>query len=94
MIALGANLQRTLQELMEHVVSLLQLIDMRKKQISIPVTLQRELKDTMHAVLRTATTVMIPSAYFRGIISLLGHSDGNVQKKVHVYVLYCNVISD
>jgi U3 small nucleolar RNA-associated protein 10 len=40
------------------------------------------MKECMHGVLRSTTAVMIPSAYFRGIISLLCNSDGNVKKKV------------
>ncbi|KAF2311685.1 hypothetical protein GH714_025935 [Hevea brasiliensis] len=75
------SIQTTLQELMEHVVFLLQLVDTRRKQIICPVMIKKELKECICAVLRTITTVMSPASYFRGIINLLGHSDGNVQKK-------------
>jgi U3 small nucleolar RNA-associated protein 10 len=74
--------QRTLEELMEQVVSLLQLVDASRKQKSIPVVVRKELKECMHAVLRHITMHMIPSAYFKGIIKLLGQADGNVKKKV------------
>ncbi|KAK9291503.1 hypothetical protein L1049_019451 [Liquidambar formosana] len=75
------DIQRTLGELMEQVVSLLQLIDSRRKHTSVPVVIRKELKECMRTVLRTITKVMIPSAYFRGIIKLLGHADKNVGKK-------------
>lgn len=74
--------QRALEELMEQVVSLLQLVDASRKQKSIPVVVRKELKECMHAVLRHITMHMIPSAYFKGIIKLLGQADGNVKKKV------------
>ena len=82
LISFGANLQETLQELLEHVVCLSQLSDLRRKQINVPVRVRKEMKECMHGVLRSTTAVMIPSAYFRGIISLLCNSDGNVKKKV------------
>lgn len=75
------KIQETLQELLEHVVCLSQLSDLRRKQINVPVRVRKEMKECMHAVLRSTTAVMIPSAYFRGIISLLCNSDGNVKKK-------------
>ena len=74
--------QRALGELMEHVVLLLQLVDARKKQLNFPVILRRELKETMRAVVRNLTTVMIPAGYFKSIIKLLHHADKNVGKKV------------
>jgi U3 small nucleolar RNA-associated protein 10 len=75
-------LQRKLEELMEQVVPLLQLVDASRKQISIPVAIRKELKECTRVVSRTITLHMIPSAYFKGIIKLLGHADGNVKKKV------------
>eukprot|EP00257_Ricinus_communis_P020965 XP_015580336.1 uncharacterized protein At3g06530 [Ricinus communis] len=86
------SIQAALQELMEHAVSLLHLIDKRRKQISIPVIMRKELRVSIHAVLRTVTAVMNPAAYFRGIISLLGHSDGDVQKKA--LGLLCETLRD
>ncbi|KAG4402850.1 hypothetical protein GLYMA_02G290200v4 [Glycine max] len=76
-----AVIQRALGELMEQVVLLLQLVDARKKQLNFPVILRRELKETMRAVVRNLTTVMIPVIYFRSIIKLLRHADKNVGKK-------------
>ncbi|KAG5109390.1 hypothetical protein JHK82_038613 [Glycine max] len=74
-------IQRALGELMEHVVLLLQLVDAWKKQLNFPVILRRELKETMRAVVRNLTTVMIPAGYFKSIIKLLHHADKNVGKK-------------
>lgn len=75
------DIQRKLEELMEQVVPLLQLVDASRKQISIPVAIRKELKECTRVVSRTITLHMIPSAYFKGIIKLLGHADGNVKKK-------------
>ncbi|KAK7320388.1 hypothetical protein VNO77_29813 [Canavalia gladiata] len=74
-------IQRTLGELMEHVVFLLQLVDARKKQLNFPVIMKKELKETMRAVVRNLTTVMIPSVYFKSMTKLLHHADKNVAKK-------------
>lgn len=86
------DIQRALEELMEQVVSLLQLVDASRKQKSIPVVVRKELKECMHAVLRHITMHMIPSAYFKGIIKLLGQADGNVKKKA--LGLLCETIRD
>jgi U3 small nucleolar RNA-associated protein 10 len=75
-------LQRALGELMEHVVFLLHLVDARKKQLNFPVIMRKELKETMRAVVKNITMVMIPSVYFKTIIKLLHHSDKSVGKKV------------
>ncbi|WCJ36431.1 ARM repeat superfamily protein [Euphorbia peplus] len=75
------SIQITLQALMEHVVTLLQLINTKRKQISIPVKIRLKLKECMDSLLRNSTTLMSPVAYFRAIISLLNNSDGDVQKK-------------
>ncbi|KAJ4840356.1 hypothetical protein Tsubulata_007625 [Turnera subulata] len=72
---------KILQEIMVLLATLLQLIDSRKKQVNVPFRIIKELKERMHVVLRTSTMSMTPAAYFRSIINLLGHSDGNVQKK-------------
>lgn len=76
-----AAIQRALGELMEQVVLLLQLVDARKEQLKLPVIMKKELKETMRAVVRNVTTVMIPYVYFRSIIKLLRHADKNVGKK-------------
>lgn len=68
---------------MEQVIFLLQLVDSRKKQPSLPVIVRKELKETMRAIVRNITMVMIPSAYFKSIIKLLRHADKNVGKKVY-----------
>ncbi|CAK8538792.1 unnamed protein product [Lathyrus sativus] len=73
-------IQTALGGLMEHVVFLLHLIDARKKQLNFPVNIRKELKETMRALVRNITMVMIPSVYFKSIIKLLHHSDKNVGK--------------
>lgn len=75
-------MQSKLEELMEQIVFLLLYVDRRRKQLSVPVAIRKELKECMHAVLRSITTVMMPSAYFQTIINLLRNADGNVRKKV------------
>lgn len=88
----SGNIQRKLEELMEQVVSLLQFVETRKKQISVPIATKKDLKECMHAVLRTVTDVMNPSAYFKGIVNLLGNADGNVKKKA--LALLCETVKD
>lgn len=75
-------LQNTLEDLMKQVVSILELVDAKRKHSNIPVFLRKELKDCMHAILRTISVVIIPSAYFEGITKLLGHADKSIAKKV------------
>ncbi|KAB1204141.1 hypothetical protein CJ030_MR8G004038 [Morella rubra] len=75
------GIQRTLEELLEQVVSLTQLVDASRKQINVHVVIRKELKNCVHAVLRPITLHMIPSAFFNSIIKLLGGTDGNVKKK-------------
>ncbi|CAL1390897.1 unnamed protein product [Linum trigynum] len=75
------NIQGTLQELMEDVVTISQLVDARRKQFRSPAATRKVLKERVQAVLRTIRTAMTPSAYFSGMINLLGNSDDNVQKK-------------
>ncbi|XP_050225155.1 uncharacterized protein At3g06530 isoform X2 [Mercurialis annua] len=86
------SIQASLGKLMEHVISLLHLIDKGRKQVTIPLTMRKELKKSTHAVLRTITAVMNPASYFRALINLLGQSDGNVQKKA--LGLLCETLRD
>ncbi|CAN0862884.1 Uncharacterized protein At3g06530 [Linum grandiflorum] len=86
------NIQKTLQELMEHTVATSLLVDVKRKQFHIPTVMKKELKDRAHAVLRIIRTAMAPSTYFRGMVSLLGNSDGNVQKKA--LGLLCETLRD
>ncbi|KAK7300089.1 hypothetical protein RJT34_10922 [Clitoria ternatea] len=76
-----ALIQRALGELLKQVVFLLQLVDARKKELDLPVIMRKELKETLRAVVRNLTTVMIPSVYFKSIIKLLQQADKNVGKK-------------
>ncbi|KAH9678604.1 hypothetical protein KPL71_025786 [Citrus sinensis] len=86
------NIQRKLEELMEQVVFLLQFVETRKKQMSVPITTRKDLKECMRAVLRSVTKVMNPAAYFKGIVNLLGNADGNVKKKA--LGLLCETVKD
>ncbi|XP_027939226.1 uncharacterized protein At3g06530 [Vigna unguiculata] len=74
-------IQKALGELMEQVVLFLQLVDARKKQLNIPVIMRKELKETMRAVIRNLTAVMIPYVYINSVIKLLHNADKNVGKK-------------
>ncbi|KAI3862328.1 hypothetical protein MKX03_036895 [Papaver bracteatum] len=75
------EIQRSLGALLEQVVSHLELVDGKGKQSKVTSSLKKELRDCMHAVLKTITREMVPSSYFKGIVLLLGHSNGNVKKK-------------
>lgn len=76
------TLQVLLEDLMEQVGFLFQLVDTTRKQITVPAVIRKELKDGIRAALRIVTSLMLPSAYFEGIIRLLRHEDKNVGKKV------------
>ena len=78
-------MQRKLGELMEQVVSLLQLVDPRRKQIGIPVAIWKEFKACVDAILKTIPMSMIPSTCFECISKLLGNADSSVRKKVYGY---------
>ncbi|CAN1813501.1 Uncharacterized protein At3g06530 [Linum perenne] len=86
------NIQGTLQELMEHVVATSLLVDVKKEKPHTHSATRKELKDRAHAVLRNIRTAMTPSAYFKGMITLLGNSDGNVKKKA--LGLLCETLRD
>ncbi|CAL5366770.1 unnamed protein product [Camellia sinensis] len=75
------NIQRTLEELMEQVVSHLQRVDSRRKQLSFPAVIRKELKDHMHTVLKNITKGLMPSSYFQGMIKLLRHANRSVRRK-------------
>ncbi|XP_026432640.1 uncharacterized protein At3g06530-like isoform X2 [Papaver somniferum] len=75
------EIQRSLGALLEQVVSHLELLDGKGKQSKVTSSVKKELRDCMHAVLKTITREMVPSSYFKGIVLLLDHSNGNVKKK-------------
>ncbi|RZC48060.1 hypothetical protein C5167_040997 [Papaver somniferum] len=75
------EIQRSLGALLEQVVSHLELLDGRGKQSKVTNSVKKELRDCMHAVLKTITREMVPSSYFKGIVLLLDHSNGKVKKK-------------
>ena len=78
---------------MEQVGFLFQLVDARRKQMTVPAVIRKELKDCIRAVLRIITSLMLPSAYFEGIVRLLHHEDKNLGKKVAITSAYrrCSV---
>ena len=67
---------------MEHVVSNLQLVDSRRKHLSFPTIIRKDLKECMRTVLKNITKGLMPSAYFRVMIKLLRHADNSVRRKV------------
>lgn len=73
---------------MEQVVSLLQVVDARRKQIGIPVATWKDFRACVDAILKTITMTMIPSTCFECITKLLGNADGTVRKKVYGYSLF------
>ncbi|XP_052184980.1 uncharacterized protein At3g06530 [Diospyros lotus] len=75
------EIQRMLGALMEKVVSHLQLVDSRRKQIGFRTVIRKELKESMRTVLRNIIKRLTPSAYFRGMIKLLKHEDRSVRRK-------------
>ncbi|KAI3994953.1 hypothetical protein MKX01_038236 [Papaver californicum] len=75
------EIQRSLGALLEQVVSHLELLDGKGKQSKVTSGMKKELKECMHTVLKNITRKMVPSAYFKGIVLLLDHSNGNVKKK-------------
>ncbi|KAI3912933.1 hypothetical protein MKW92_025813 [Papaver armeniacum] len=80
-VALKLQDTESLGALLEQVVSHLELLDGRGKQSKVTSSVKKELRDCMHAVLKTITREMVPSSYFKGIVLLLDHSNGNVKKK-------------
>ncbi|KAI3978430.1 hypothetical protein MKX01_013228 [Papaver californicum] len=75
------EIQRSLGALLEQVVTHLELLDGKGKQSKVTSSVKKELKECMHTVLKNITRKMLPSAYFKGIVLLLDHSNGNVKKK-------------
>ncbi|XP_021285623.1 uncharacterized protein At3g06530 isoform X2 [Herrania umbratica] len=86
------SIQRKLGELMEQVVSLLQVVDARRKQIGIPVATWKDFKVCVDAILKTITMTMIPSTCFECITKLLGNVDGTVRKKA--LGILCETVKD
>ncbi|KAA8539764.1 hypothetical protein F0562_026456 [Nyssa sinensis] len=86
------NIQRTVGALMEQIVYLLCMVDSRRKHTSAPLALRKELKECMGTVLKSITKGLLPLAYFKGIIKLLGHTDRNVRRKA--LGLLCEIVKD
>lgn len=78
----GVNsIQETSGALMEHVATYMQLLGTRRKEIGVPTSVGKELKELMHAVLTSVRKGLLPSTYFQVIITLLGHTDRSLRKK-------------
>nr|GEW70692.1 hypothetical protein [Tanacetum cinerariifolium] len=75
-----SSFQATSGALMERVANYLQLVGPRRKELGVPATVGKELKELMHAVLTSVRKGLLPSTYFEVIIKLLGDSD-NLRKK-------------
>ncbi|XVE56436.1 hypothetical protein DITRI_Ditri04bG0009000 [Diplodiscus trichospermus] len=75
------SIQRKLGELMEQVVSLVRLVDARRKQIGIPLAIWKEFKACVDTILKTITMSMTLSTCFVCITKLLGNADSSVRKK-------------
>ncbi|KAK9059672.1 hypothetical protein SSX86_020376 [Deinandra increscens subsp. villosa] len=75
------GIQETSGELMEHVATYLQLVGSKRKDLGVPASVGKELKELMHAVLTSVRKGLLPSTYFQVIIKLLGHADRNLRKK-------------
>ncbi|CAI9771819.1 unnamed protein product [Fraxinus pennsylvanica] len=86
------NIQVTVGALMEQVVFHLQLIDSKRKHISLPSVIRKELKEYFHAVLKTVTKGLLPATYFSVIIHLLGQVDRSVRKKA--LGVLCETVKD
>ncbi|XP_022872922.1 uncharacterized protein At3g06530 isoform X3 [Olea europaea var. sylvestris] len=86
------KIQVTVGALMEQVVFHLQLINSKRKHISLPSVIRKELKEYFHAVLKTVTNGLLPATYFSVIINLLGHVDRSVRKKA--LGVLCETVKD
>ncbi|CAK9135113.1 unnamed protein product [Ilex paraguariensis] len=86
------KIQGTVGSLMELVVSCLQLVDSRRKQIAVPTVIRKDLKEYMRSALKTIARCLVPAVYFQVIIKLLGHADNNVRRKA--LGLLCNTLKD
>ncbi|KAK2994684.1 hypothetical protein RJ640_026163 [Escallonia rubra] len=75
------EIQRTVSELTELVVSQLQLVDSRRKKLGVDLYVTKELKEHMRTILKTITRGLHPAAYFKVIIKLLGHANNSVRRK-------------
>ncbi|XVF08520.1 hypothetical protein REPUB_Repub07fG0010000 [Reevesia pubescens] len=86
------SIQRKLGELMEQVVSLLQVVDARRKQIGIPVAIWKEFKACVQAILKIITMSIMPSTCFECITKLLGNEDSSMRKKA--LGILCETVKD
>lgn len=86
------DIQRTIGELTEQIVSHLQLVDSRRKQIGLPSFIGKELKERIRTILKSITRGLQPSAYFKVIIKLLDHASKNVRRKA--LGILCETVKD
>ncbi|KAL5979877.1 hypothetical protein ACLOJK_038989 [Asimina triloba] len=88
----GDEVQRTLGALMECVVSHMVILSVKKKEINITAKVRKDLRECMDAILKTITKNMVPSEYFRAMVHLLEHDNGDVKKKA--FTLLCGPLKD
>ncbi|KAF5805582.1 putative U3 small nucleolar RNA-associated protein [Helianthus annuus] len=86
------SIQETCGALMKHVATYLQLVGSKRKDLGVPASLGKELKELMHAVLTSVRKGLLPSTYFQVIITLLGHADLSLRKKA--LGLLCDVAKE
>ncbi|KAK1419459.1 hypothetical protein QVD17_28628 [Tagetes erecta] len=75
------SIQKTSGEIMELVATYLQLVGSKRKELGVPASVGKELKELMQSVLTTVQKGLLPFTYFQVIIKLLGHVDRNLRKK-------------
>lgn len=88
------DIQGTVGELTEQVVSHLQLADSRRKQIGLRSSIGKDLKERIRTVLKNITKglLLLPSAYFGVVIKLLDHANYNVKRKA--LGILCETLKD
>lgn len=88
------DIQGTVGELTEQIVSHLQLADSRRKQIGLPSSIGKDLKERIRTILKNITKglLLLPSAYFGVVIKLLDHANYNVKRKA--LGLLCETLKD
>lgn len=87
-----AALQEALGALMEQVILQLQFIDKKSKKPIVPSGFKNDAREAAYSLLNSVTKLMPPSAYSKGITSLLKHSDANVCEKA--LQLLCENLKD
>ncbi|XP_068649643.1 uncharacterized protein At3g06530 [Aristolochia californica] len=85
-------LEGVLGTLLEQIVSHYQTVTFKSKQLKVPSIVRRELKDCIQSTLRTITSSVGPSVFFKAITKLLDNLDESVRKKA--LSLLCETVKD